>query len=172
MRFSGARSLLLMSSQFLFIDLILILPIAIFSILPTFHAQYDILLTSSSGMDWAISSTLQKESNGKSCVSGGLNSTSRPNCDLHIHSSCCISSRTKATLVSPTQSRSLLLAYHMRRYIPPELDRQKSSIQNSVNTSLFLVSCYEYILSGIVLSVGPPFRQAMSHNCKYSCFQN
>lgn len=51
-------------------------------------------------------------------------------------------------------------------YIPPHLDRQKSNIQNSENTTLFLTSCFEYILSGIVLSVGPPFRQSMAHNCK------
>lgn len=51
------------------------------------------------------------------------------------------------------------------RYIPPHLDREKSNVTNSENTTLFLVSCYEYILSGIVLSVGPPFRQAMGENC-------
>lgn len=27
-----------------------------------------------------------------------------------------------------------------------------------------MVSCYQYILSAIVLSVGPPFRQSMGHN--------
>jgi cation-transporting P-type ATPase 13A2 len=54
------------------------------------------------------------------------------------------------------------------RFIPPHLDREKSNIENSENTTLFLVSCYEYILSGIVLSVGPPFRQSMAHNRK--CF--
>lgn len=52
-------------------------------------------------------------------------------------------------------------------YIPPHLDREKSNVENSQNTTLFLVSCYEYILSGIVLSVGPPFRQAMSHNLPF-----
>ena len=64
-------------------------------------------------------------------------------------------------------------AYYMnanlnRRFIPPHLDRQRSNIENSENTTLFLISCYEYILSGIVLSVGPPFRQSMAHNCKES----
>ena len=48
------------------------------------------------------------------------------------------------------------------------MDREKSNVENSENTTLFLVSCYEYILSGIVLSVGPPFRQSMAHNCKSS----
>ena len=53
------------------------------------------------------------------------------------------------------------------RFIAPHLDRERSNIENSENTTLFLVSCYEYILSGIVLSVGPPFRQTMSHNRKF-----
>lgn len=49
---------------------------------------------------------------------------------------------------------------------PPHLDKNKSNVQNSENTVLFLVSCFEYIFSGIVLSVGPPFRQEMSSNGK------
>ncbi|KAF8859586.1 P-type ATPase-like protein [Acephala macrosclerotiorum] len=52
-------------------------------------------------------------------------------------------------------------------YIPPHLDREKSNIMNSQNTTLFLVSCFEYILSGIVLNVGPPFRQSMAHNLPF-----
>lgn len=49
-------------------------------------------------------------------------------------------------------------------YIPPRLDKEKSSVDNSQNTALFLVSCYQYALSGIVLSIGPPFRQSMNTN--------
>ncbi|TVY58655.1 putative cation-transporting ATPase [Lachnellula cervina] len=52
-------------------------------------------------------------------------------------------------------------------FIPPHLDREKSNVENSENTTLFLVSCYEYILSGIVLSVGPPFRRSMAHNLPF-----
>lgn len=52
-------------------------------------------------------------------------------------------------------------------YIPPTLNKEKSSIDNSQNTSLFLVSCYQYILSGIVLSVGPPFRESMRNNVPF-----
>lgn len=55
----------------------------------------------------------------------------------------------------------------LSRFIPPHLDKEKSNVENSENTTLFTLSCYEYILSGIVLSVGPPFRQAMSQNCGY-----
>ena len=69
--------------------------------------------------------------------------------------------------------------YGISRFIPPHLDREKSNVENSENTTLFLVSCYEYILSGIVLSVGPPFRQSIGQNrelsCSYdlvSCFAN
>ncbi|KAJ2900185.1 hypothetical protein MKZ38_002544 [Zalerion maritima] len=49
-------------------------------------------------------------------------------------------------------------------YIPPRVNREMSSIKNSENTVLFLVSCFEYILSGVVLNAGPPFRQSMFRN--------
>ncbi|MCJ1234491.1 hypothetical protein MMC14_002452 [Varicellaria rhodocarpa] len=49
-------------------------------------------------------------------------------------------------------------------YISPKLDKQKSNVKNSQNTTLFLISCFQYILSAIVLSIGPPFRQSMTHN--------
>ena len=54
------------------------------------------------------------------------------------------------------------------RYKPPKLKHDKSNIKNSENTSLFLISCYQYILSGIVLSVGPPFRQRVTENGEMS----
>ena len=53
-------------------------------------------------------------------------------------------------------------------YVPPVLDKEHSNARNSQNTALFLLSCYLYILSAIVLSVGPPFREKMSRNCKRS----
>lgn len=52
------------------------------------------------------------------------------------------------------------------RFIPPVLNKERSNIENSENTALFLVSCFQYILSAIVLSVGPPFRQTMADNRK------
>jgi len=52
-------------------------------------------------------------------------------------------------------------------YQPPELNKQKSNVDNSQNTALFLVSCFQYTLSGIVLSVGPPFRQSMAKNVPF-----
>ncbi|MCJ1378786.1 hypothetical protein MMC17_001885 [Xylographa soralifera] len=52
-------------------------------------------------------------------------------------------------------------------YIPPKLNREKSNVANSQNTTLFLVSCFQYILSGIVLSSGPPFRRSMTQNLPF-----
>ncbi|KAL1302559.1 hypothetical protein AAFC00_002941 [Neodothiora populina] len=52
-------------------------------------------------------------------------------------------------------------------YQPPVLDRDHSNSKNSENTTLFLLSCYQYILSAIVLSVGRPFRQSMGHNLPF-----
>ena len=64
------------------------------------------------------------------------------------------------------QSELRLLRYILTslRFIPPKLNTEKTNIENSENTTLFLISCFQYILSGIVLSVGPPFRQPMTQN--------
>lgn len=50
-------------------------------------------------------------------------------------------------------------------YIPPHVKKNKSNIKNSQNSTLFTMSCFQYIFSGIVLSIGPPFRQSLRHNC-------
>ena len=50
-------------------------------------------------------------------------------------------------------------------YIPPHVKKNESNIKNSQNTALFAISCFQYIFSGVVLSVGPPFRQSLRHNC-------
>jgi cation-transporting ATPase 13A2 len=52
-------------------------------------------------------------------------------------------------------------------YQPPILDKDHSNSHNSQNTSLFLLSCYQYILSAIIMSVGPPFRQSMRQNLPF-----
>ncbi|OAP56697.1 hypothetical protein AYL99_08809 [Fonsecaea erecta] len=52
-------------------------------------------------------------------------------------------------------------------YIPPRLDKEKSNVDNSQNTALFLVSCFQYTLSSVVLSVGPPFRQSLATNVPF-----
>ncbi|KAI9797529.1 MAG: hypothetical protein M1833_005440 [Piccolia ochrophora] len=56
---------------------------------------------------------------------------------------------------------------HQPWYLPPKLKHRKSNIKNSDNTALFLLSCFQYILSGVVLSVGPPFRQPMTDNVPF-----
>ncbi|KAL8734944.1 MAG: hypothetical protein Q9166_001296 [cf. Caloplaca sp. 2 TL-2023] len=52
-------------------------------------------------------------------------------------------------------------------YIPPVLDKEQSNIENSENTTLYLLSCFQYILSAIVLSVGRPFRQSTTNNLPF-----
>ncbi|KAH7321459.1 hypothetical protein BKA65DRAFT_463538 [Rhexocercosporidium sp. MPI-PUGE-AT-0058] len=119
--------------QFLFIDLLLILPIAIF-------------------MGWT----------GPFPVLG----QKRPTANL-------VSRKVLTPLLGQIVICILIQAVAfqaVRRqpwFIPPHLNKEKSNVENSENTSLFLVSCYEYILAGIVLSVGPPFRQSMSHNLPF-----
>lgn len=50
-------------------------------------------------------------------------------------------------------------------FIPPVIDPDKSNIENSENTALFLTSCLEYIFAGMVLNAGRPFRRPAWHNC-------
>jgi len=50
------------------------------------------------------------------------------------------------------------------RYIPPIVDPENPEIKNSDNTVLFLISCYQYIMIAVILSVGPPYREPMLQN--------
>ena len=52
-------------------------------------------------------------------------------------------------------------------YIPPRLDKKRSNVDNSQNTALFLLTCFQYTLSSVVLSIGPPFRQSMATNVPF-----
>ncbi|KAK3068570.1 hypothetical protein LTR53_013753 [Teratosphaeriaceae sp. CCFEE 6253] len=66
-----------------------------------------------------------------------------------------------------TQLVGWLLVRRQPWYQPPVLDKGHSNSTNSENTTLFLLSCYQYILSAVILSVGKPFRQSMAHNLPF-----
>ncbi|KAI0019616.1 hypothetical protein F4780DRAFT_745751 [Xylariomycetidae sp. FL0641] len=116
--------------QFLFIDVLLILPIAIF-------------------MGWS----------GPSPVL----SKKRPTADL-------VSRKVLTPLLGQmaicilVQAAAWLLVREQPWYRPPHVNPDKSNIKNSENTALFLMSCFEYIFIGVVLSAGRPFRQPMTQN--------
>ncbi|KAK3945050.1 vacuolar cation-transporting ATPase YPK9 [Diplogelasinospora grovesii] len=116
--------------QFLFIDLALILPIAVF-------------------MSWAgpFPELCRK----------------RPTADL-------VSRKVLTPLLGQicicivVQAMAFVAVRRQPWFIPPKINPDKSNIENSENTALFLTSCFEYILAGVVLNAGRPFRQAASQN--------
>ncbi|KAJ4319945.1 hypothetical protein N0V94_003615 [Neodidymelliopsis sp. IMI 364377] len=119
--------------QFLFIDLALILPIAIF-------------------MGWSGAHPIL--------------SRKRPTANL-------VSRKVLTPLLGQMALCILtqFLAFHFVQkqnwYIPPTLDPNHSNSLNSQNTALFLVSCFQYTLSAVVLSVGRPYREPMSRNLPF-----
>ncbi|KAH6658377.1 hypothetical protein BKA67DRAFT_656572 [Truncatella angustata] len=116
--------------QFLFIDVLLILPIAIFM---GWSGPYPVL------------------------------SRKRPTADL-------VSRKVLTPLLGQIlicisiQAVAFLLVREQEWFIPPHINPEKSNIKNSENTALFLVSCFEYTLVGVVLMAGKPFRQPMWQN--------
>ncbi|KAH8664325.1 P-type ATPase-like protein [Xylariales sp. PMI_506] len=116
--------------QFLFIDVLLILPIAIF-------------------MGWS----------GPFPVL----SRKRPTADL-VSRKVLVPLLGQISICILIQAAAWLLVMQQSWYIPPHVDPEKSNIENSENTALFLVSCYEYTFIGVVLSAGRPFRQPMNQN--------
>ncbi|KAI0012819.1 hypothetical protein F4779DRAFT_566997 [Xylariaceae sp. FL0662B] len=114
--------------QFLFIDLILILPIAIFM---SWSGPFPVL------------------------------SKKRPTADL-------ISRKVLTPLLGQMaiciliQAVTWIAVRKQSWYIPPRATQ--STVKNSENTVLFLVSCFEYIFVGVILSAGRPFRQPMTQN--------
>jgi cation-transporting ATPase 13A3/4/5 len=122
--------------QFLFIDLALILPIAIF-------------------MGWAGPAP-------RLC-------RKRPTADL-------VSRKVLTPLLGfmliciAFQAVTYVTVKEQSWYIPPVVHKDEPSIENSQNTALFLFSCFEYILSGVILNAGRPFRQRTTQNCKSSPF--
>lgn len=119
--------------QFLFIDLALILPIAVF-------------------MSWAgpFPELCRK----------------KPTADL-------VSRKVLTPLLGQiliciaVQAAAFLAVRRQPWFIPPVINHDESNIENSENTALFLTSCFEYILAGVVLNAGRPFRRSGYHNCTY-----
>lgn len=116
--------------QFLFIDLALILPIAVF-------------------MSWAgpFPELCRK----------------RPTADL-------VSRKVLTPLLGQmciciaVQAAAFAAVRRQPWFVPPVVHKDRSNIENSENTALFLVTCFEYILAGVVLNAGPPFRVGVWRN--------
>lgn len=116
--------------QFLFIDLALILPIAIFM---SWAGPYPQLCKKRPTAD-LVSRKVLTPLLGQMCI--------------------CIIIQAAVFIAVRKQSW----------FIPPKIKHEESNIKNSENTSLFLISCFEYILAGVVINAGRPFRQGMLKN--------
>jgi cation-transporting ATPase 13A2 len=119
--------------QFLFIDLALILPIAIF-------------------MGWSGAHPVL--------------SRKRPTANL-VSRKVLTPLLGQMVLAIVTQFIAWYLVQKQEWYQPPILDPEHSNSLNSQNTALFLVSCFQYILSAVVLSVGKPYREPMGRNLPF-----
>lgn len=119
--------------QFLFIDLLLILPIAIF-------------------MGWSGAyPTLSRK---------------RPTANLVSRK---VLTPLLGQMVFCIAVQAIAYTFVMKQewYQKPTIDPNHSNSLNSQNTALFLVSCFQYILSAVVLSVGKPYREPMSRNLPF-----
>jgi cation-transporting ATPase 13A3/4/5 len=122
--------------QFLYIDLVLILPLAIF-------------------MGWSgPAPTLHRK---------------RPTADLVSRKVLTPLLGLMAIAIS-IQAVSYVAVKKQPWYIPPKIKHEGGNIKNSENTVLFLTSCFEYILSAILLNAGQPFRERTAKNCKFHSF--
>jgi hypothetical protein len=121
-----------------------------------------------SGLDRSLSHALPEAPNCRPGFAEGVDTIVGTDRNCHFVSTCNLQNRPIPALVSghsPVRSLvSWIVPNTFRRFQPPRVDLEKSSIDNSENTSLFLFSCYQYILASIVLSVGPPFRKPLRLN--------
>ncbi|KAF9132248.1 hypothetical protein BGW39_000500 [Mortierella sp. 14UC] len=62
------------------------------------------------------------------------------------------------------QATLFSIVRHQPWYKPPKYERGEKNIEGFENTSLFLLSIFQYLLVAIVFSVGPPYRKPMSSN--------
>ncbi|KAH7047823.1 hypothetical protein BKA57DRAFT_463445 [Linnemannia elongata] len=62
------------------------------------------------------------------------------------------------------QATLFSIVRHQPWYKPPKYERGEKNIEGYENTSLFLLSIFQYLLVAIVFSVGPPYRKPMSSN--------
>ncbi|KAF7562565.1 hypothetical protein G7046_g1558 [Stylonectria norvegica] len=116
--------------QFLFIDLLLILPIAVL-------------------MGWAGPAS-------KLC-------RKRPTANL-VSRKVLVPLLGLMAICISFQAAAYLTVQEQPWFIPPVINHDEPNIKNSENTALFLVSCFEYILSGVILNAGAPFRQRTVQN--------
>ena len=136
-------------NRFLYIDLFVIIPIAVASQFPLLVFDRD-------------DSCADQETVGRTLPYPKIH-PKRPTASL-------VSKKVLTSIIGQILINSafqILVFFMVRRepwYTSPDINNEKLETFNYENTSLFLLSCFQYILVAGVFSVGPPYRKPMYSN--------
>lgn len=62
--------------------------------------------------------------------------------------------------------QSFILGFTLKQdwFKEPEMDPEETNVENHLNTSLFLISIFQYVIVGFVFVVGRPYQQSIPKN--------
>jgi magnesium-transporting ATPase (P-type) len=152
--------------KFLYIDLFIIIPIAVTS-KHSSRVNLDLSeLAYSSGTHFTLSSHLSKASNSQPDVKEGLGKHYWPTRNYKWYTSLGVFMGAPSGMVSKKKRLFDHPSIMLSRYTPPPPITEGHELESPTyeNTVLFLISCFQYILVAGAFSIGPPYRKSMWTN--------